>query len=108
MQITGLLSEITKLESITSASGIISQVQSLIVQNEEYHNQPICFPITGSKAGNFSALIGRKVTLDFEIVSLFSNGQWSSNFRVFAIFAKNNFNEIIAKHHFGKRPEEIL
>lgn len=107
MKVTGILSEITEVESGSTSGGNTWNKQNIIVKNEEYQNQPISFPIFGDKIEKIALAINSKVTVDFEVVSTLSKGKWYNNFKVFSVYA--HLNDEMGVHHFlAKRPEVIL
>ncbi len=108
MQITGFLTDITPVESGTTSGGKTWNKQNIIVHNDSYHKQPICFSIFGDQLELIVAEIGNKVRIDFEIIGSLVNGKWYNNLKVFTVFVLNDQDEVIRKHILGKRPEAIL
>lgn len=107
MKVTGILSEITEVESGSTSGGKTWKKQNIIVKNEEYHNQPMSFPIFGDKIEHIALAMDSKVTVDFEIVSAFSRGKWYNNIKVFSVYV--HLNEDMGVNHFlAMRPEVIL
>lgn len=107
MKVTGVLMEITEVETGSTSGGNTWKKQNIIVKNEEYHNQPISFPIFGDKIEKIALVIDSKVTVDFEVVSTLSKGKWYNNFRVFSVYA--HLDDEVGVHHFlAKRPKVII
>lgn len=108
MQIIGILTDFTPLEYGTTSGGKMWKKQNIIVQNDSYHQQPICFSIFGDHIESIIAERGKKVRVDFEIIGSLVNDKWYNNLKVFNVFVINEKDEIIRKHILGKRPDAIL
>ena len=96
MQITAKLIELLPLLTGTSARGEWKK-QNFIMETDAQYPKKICFSVWNEKIDLNQLQVGNEITLDFDIESRESKGNWYTELKVWKIQSKNTMSAVASQ-----------
>jgi hypothetical protein len=96
MQITAKLIELLPLLTGTSSRGEWKK-QNFIMETDAQYPKKMCFSIWNEKIDLYQLQVGNELTLDFDIESRESKGNWYTELKVWKVQGKNTTAAVVSQ-----------